>query len=102
MQHLTEKEIIENFKKELKIGKYCYRSEDEDPIETDRITTFWLSLRSQELQGLKEEIGKLEPAPNLDVYLDKVKNGNKDDMYDYGVKLERECVLALLENRLEK
>jgi len=39
-----------------------------------------------------------EPAPDLNVYLDKVKNGNKDDMYDYGVKIERELALKALDN----
>lgn len=43
---------------------------------------------------LVEGVLDKEPAPSLDIYLDKVKNGNKDDMYDYGVKLTRDMYLS--------
>jgi hypothetical protein len=38
----------------------------------------------------------------LEKYLAIVKDGNKDDMYDYGVDLERNCVCKIITEVLNK
>lgn len=50
------------------------------------------------LELVKKDVESIEPTPELDVYLDKVKNGNKDDMYDYGVVCERKKISTIINN----
>lgn len=54
---------------------------------------------SKERERIVDIINKTEPAPTLEIYLDKVKNGNKDDMYDYGVKITREMIINLINTK---
>ena len=49
---------------------------------------------------IAEKVSTVEPAPKLDEYLKIVNEGNKDDMYDYGVKLTRQMILALLTKQI--
>ncbi len=51
---------------------------------------------------LVKQVEGVEPSPNLERYLEIVKNGNMDDMYDYGVKLERECTLSIIRSKEQK
>ena len=56
------------------------------------------------IKNTLEEVGRLvgetEPSPDLNEYLKRVKDGNKDDMYDYGVKITRDMVLNKLQSLL--
>ena len=47
-------------------------------------------------------ITETEPTPDTLTYLNLVKHGNKDDMYDYGIMLMRDmCIKALTPNPTE-
>ena len=55
-----------------------------------------LKTERQKREEVVEYLTSTEPAPDTETYIDLVKNGNKDDMYDYGVKLMRDmCIKAL-------
>ena len=45
------------------------------------------------LEEVEKYMNSVEPSPDTEKYIELVKNGNKDDMYDYGVLLERKkCI----------
>lgn len=58
--------------------------------------------REDTLKEVGEIVESKEPAPDLDTYLDLVKNGNRDDMYDYGVRIERDRIRSALTTLSEK
>lgn len=83
MQHLTEKEIREKF-------DIWYKSQKE--MNPYIMRDYWLSFRSQELQGLKEEIGSLKTHD--------IRIGHADPVIL--AMIPKHTILALLENRLKK
>jgi hypothetical protein len=65
-------------------------------MNTEAIVAQAIKAERQKREEVVEYITSTEPAPDTQTYIDLVKNGNKDDMYDYGVKIMRDvCVKAL-------
>lgn len=75
------------------LWKYCRGTQVKDLFR--RLLSQTLA---EEKERLVKEIEGIEPAPELDEYLDKVKNGNRDDMYDYGVKITRKMCINIIKN----
>ena len=100
--NMTITTILESFDKQIVYragdgSRWNCMSLDEERLLKSFIRTSIQSL----LEDIEREIGSVEPSPNLDKYLDIVKNGNMDNMYDYGVALERDTVKEII-NKYKK